>query len=531
MDQIKQPFKKIFLIILDGFGLASADPGNAETLAGMPYLNSLISNYPSMSIVASSLAVGMPWGQYGNSEVGHSAIGTGRIIIQDLALINGEIRSDKFFQNPAFLQALDHCVKNDSNLHLLGCVSPGGIHSHENHLYALLEFARRNNYKKVFVHMITDGQDTGPQDAVQSLARLKPYLEKSGAKIASVQGRTYAMDRVLNWPLTQQVWDAAVRGTAPQITGVKEYLEQSYQKGIFDHDIVPATVAKDGKPVAAIGDNDAVIFFNFRNDRMRQLIMPFVSKDFDGFDRGAKQQNLMVATMTPYADGLPVTVAYEAPIISNTLGDVISKKRLAQYRIAEKEKEAHVTNFFNGGWIRPLPGEERMIASSRQMKGKEYIEHPEMSAKKITDVVLERADDDKTLYVINYANADMIGHSGNIEAAIIALKLLDSLLEKLVEALVADPNKAVIVTADHGNAEEMIDPLTGEEDTQHSTRNVPLIFAAKPFSGKGVGKTLEVLADENPIGSLVDIAPSALYLLGIEQPAEMTGSTLITDQK
>lgn len=520
-------FKKVFLVILDGFGLDREGQGNAILQAGMPYMNSLVAEYPAMNVAASGLIVGLPWGEPGNSEVGHSAIGTGRIIIQDLAWINNAIRTEEFFQNQAFLEAAAHCKQNDSQLHLIGCVSPGGIHSHEEHLFALLRFAKRQGLKKVLVHMITDGQDMPPQDALNSLKRLEPVLKETGAKLASVHGRTYAMDRVLNWPLTALVWSAFVDGEGPPISNVEEYLKQSYQQGVFDHEILPAVVTDEGKPVATLKDNDGVIFFNFRNDRMKQLVRSFVLADFQGFQQKYHPKNLFLVTMTRYADEYPVRVAYEAVQIENTLGDIVSRNGLAQYRIAEKEKEAHVTNFFNGGRISALPLEERVITSSRPMKGSEYLEHPEMSAETIFEEVSARMNEDKRLFVINFANADMIGHTGNLNATIAAMKILDELLSKMLPAITADPEHVVLITADHGNAEELIDPQTGGEDTQHSTRNVPVIFVAQELKGQGTGKDLQVLANENPIGTLIDIAPSVLALLGFEKPKEMTGSTLI----
>jgi len=524
------PFNKAFLIILDGFGLAAQEPGNAILAAEMPYLNSLIAKYPTLSVAASGLVVGLPWGQPGNSEVGHSAIGTGRIVIQDLAHINGEIRSGDFFKNPALLEAIEHAKKHSSALHLMGCTSPGGIHSHADHLIALLEMAQRHRIKNVYVHFIADGQDMPPQDGVNVLKTLEPFLKKSGARIASIQGRSFAMDRVLNWALTERVWHAAALGDAQAITDPSAYLAAGYAKGLTDYSIEPATVTDGGKPVGTLQDNDAFIFFDFRNDRVKQLATPFVTgEEFTSFQRVRSPKNVKVVTMTKYAEEFTVPVAYPAPTLPNTLGEIVSGKGWKQWRIAEKEKEAHVTNFFNGGRITPFPDEERAIVSSRMMKGKEYVEHPEMSAEKVTETVLAKMKEDARLYVVNFANPDMIGHAGNLEATVKALRITDECLRKLVGELEKDPGNAIIITADHGNAEELIDPLTGGEDTQHSTRNVPAIFIAADLAGKGEeGKTLETLAQEAPIGTLVDIAPTALYLLGVEKPQEMTGSRLVS---
>jgi 2,3-bisphosphoglycerate-independent phosphoglycerate mutase len=526
------PYSKVFLIVLDGFGLAGREPGNAILEAGMPYLDSLIAQYPSLSVAASGLVVGLPWGQPGNSEVGHSAIGTGRIVIQDLAHINGEIRSGDFYKNPALLEAVEHAKKNDSALHLMGCTSPGGIHAHTDHLIALLELASRKGLKKIFVHFIADGQDAPPQDAIHVLEMLAPYIKKAGAHVASIQGRSYAMDRVLNWKLTEMVWHAVVLGDAPPIENAADYLKAEYEKGVTDYALKPATVMKGGAPVGPVQDNDAFIFYDFRNDRVKQKASTLIFADtFKEFEPVRRPKNLKVVTMTKYAEEFNVPVAYPAPALPNTLGEVVSAAGIAQWRIAEKEKEAHVTNFFNGGRIKAFTGEQRDIVSSRQMKGPEYLQHPEMSAQGIVDSVLKHAGDDSRLYVINFANPDMIGHTGNFDATVKAIHVTDDCLKQVVEPLRAHPDIAVIITADHGNAEELLDPLTKGEDTQHSTRNVPALFVSQSLEGKqDSGKSLEALAQEAPIGTLVDIAPTALYMLGIDKPIEMTGSRLISEE-
>lgn len=522
------PHKKIFLIILDGFGLADAVKGNAILEAGMPYMDSLIALYPSMSLSASGLIVGLPWGQPGNSEVGHAAIGTGRIVIQDLAHINHDIRTEDFYKNEVFLNAAEHCKKHDSALHIMGCTSPGGIHAHTDHLIALLELARKQKLSKVFIHFIADGQDMPPQDAINVLKTLEKPMKKAGARIASVTGRSFAMDRVLNWKLTEQVWHAVVLGDAPAIKDVGAYISDSYQKGMTDYSIEPATVVENGKPTGMVQDNDAFIFFDFRNDRVRQLARPFIQAEgFDGFDRVRMPQNLYVVTMTKYDEAFTVPVAYPPVELQKTLGHVISEQGWRQYRISEKEKEAHVTNFFNGGSITPLQGEERIIVSSRQMRGNEYIEHPEMSIQKIIDTILEKKGEDARLFVINIANPDMISHAGSLEATKKAIKITDEALKQIIEPIVHDPECAVIITSDHGNAEELIDPLTGEEDTQHSARNVPAIIVAQQLKDKGSSTNLEQLARLAPVGALVDIAPTILSLLRVPIPEEMTGSPLL----
>lgn len=525
-----EPYKKIFLVILDGFGLAGREEGNAILKAKTPFLDSALKTYPAMPLEAAGLIVGLPWGQPGNSEVGHSAIGTGRVVIQDLARINGEIRSGDFFKNPALLEAVAHAKKHNSALHLMGCTSPGGIHSHVDHLVALLGLARREGLKKVFVHVITDGQDMPLQDGSNVLHMLQKPLADAGARIASMQGRSYAMDRVLNWKLTEKVWHAVALGDAPVTRDPLSYLEKAYQRDQNDYSLEPVTVVDEtDEPVGALHDNDAFIFFDFRNDRVRQLATPFIAMaDFDSFDLVRKPKNVKVVTMTKYNDEFTAPVAYEHPTLPATLGEIISMKGWKQWRIAEKEKEAHVSNFFNGGRIEPFKNEQHDIVSSRMMKGKEYVTHPEMSAEKIVDAVLAKIDDDSRLSVINFANPDMIAHSGDLPASIRAIEITDRCLQDLFDVISQKEDAALVITADHGNAEELLDPKTGGEDTQHSTRTVPAVFIAPALKGKGNSDmTLEKLAQEGAMGTLVDVAPTVLSLLSIEKPKEMTGSSLL----
>lgn len=524
------PFNKVFLIILDGFGLAERNPGNAILQAGMPYLDSLILRYPTVTIAAAGLVVGLPWGQQGSSEVGHSAIGTGRVVVQDLAYINGEIRSGDFYKNPALLEAVEHARKYNSALHLMGCTSPGGIHGHIDHLIALLELATRKGLKKIFVHFVADGQDAPPQDALHVLISLGPFLKNAGARVASIQGRSYAMDRVLNWKLTEKAWHAVVLGDAPAITDPVEYLVAAYVQGVTDYALMPATVVEGSTPIGVVQDNDAFICTDFRNDRARQMASTLIfAENFNEFDPVRRPKNLKVVTMTTYAEEFVVPVAYPVSDLPNTLGEVISSAGLKQWRIAEKEKEAHVTNFFNGGRIKPFDGEQRNIVSSRLMKGPEYIAHPEMSAQQIVEAVKIASTGDARLHVVNFANPDMIAHTGHFNASVEAIRVTDECLKQVIEPLRTNSDVALIITADHGNAEELLDPLTLGEDTQHSTRNVPAVFIAQTLEGKqNSGKSLEALVQEAPVGTLVDIAPTVLYLMGIGQPKEMTGSRLIS---
>lgn len=521
----KNALNKVVLIVLDGFGLAPRAPGNPITAKNMPFLDSLISTYKSFSLVASGLVVGLEWGTYGNSEVGHGAMGTGRVVVQSLARINSEIKDRKFFKNEVFLKVLEHAKKNNSKVHIVGCVSPGGIHSHEGHLIGLLDFFAENKFSNVYVHMITDGEDSILEEGIKSFKRITPALEKSGAKIASIAGRNFTMDRVKNWPLIKKAWDVMVHAKGEQFKKADDYINDSYKKKIFDPDIEPASLVDEKGESIKIEDGDGVIFFNFRNDRMRQIVAPFIFPDFKDFSRGHVFKNLLVATMTDYDKTFKVSVAYPPDVLSNTLGEVVSKKGKIQLRVAEGEKEAHVTNFFNGGKLDPYEGEEREIAHSRVLIGKGYLEHPEMSAEGITDYIVKSVDKDYVLTVINFANSDMVAHAGNIPAIEKALQVVDKSLQKIVKAYNLSKT-AIIITADHGNAEEMVDPNTDKADSQHSTANVPVIFIGEQFMEKSE-KNLDNLYKEIPIGSLIDIAPTVLHILGFEQPKEMSGSKII----
>lgn len=521
----KNNIKKVILIVLDGFGLGPPGPGNPVTSENMPFLSNLISSYKSSSLVAAGLVVGLEWGTYGNSEVGHSAIGTGRVVVQSLARINAEIRDRKFFKNESFLKVLEHAKANKSKVHIIGCVSTGGIHSHEGHLVGLLNFFAENKFPAVCVHMITDGEDSAPQEGIKSLERVGEALSKSGAKIVSIAGRNYTMDRVKNWPLIKKSWDVMVHGKGEQFKSAETYIKESYKKETYDADIVPAALENDKEEKTKIEDGDGLIFFNFRNDRMKQIVSSFVFEDFKEFDRGQAPKNLLVATMTNYNDDFKVLVAYPPQVIENTLGGVISKEGLTQLRLAESEKEAHVTNFFNGGKLDAYPGEERIIATSQALLGKGYLEHPQMSAEKITENVLNNIDKPYSLIAINFANSDMIAHTGNIPALTKALHVVDESLKKIITSV--DLSKtAVVITADHGNAEEMIDPATKEPDTQHSTVNVPVILVTEGCKAESE-KNLDNLFRENTGGSLIDVAPTVLHLLGIKKPDGMSGSSLI----
>ncbi len=516
---------KVTLIILDGFGIAPVGSGNPVTEKNMPFFNSLLSQYKTKSIIASGLVVGLNWGMYGNSEVGHSAIGTGRVVVQSLARINNEIDTKEFFDNVAFLKVLNHAKENKTKIHIIGCLSPGGIHSHEDHLFALLDFFHKYNFKMVYVHVITDGEDSDSEQGVKSMEKLNMSLLKTGYKIASIGGRNFAMDRVGNWELIEKSW-RAMAGKSERWDGeAVDYLKKSYKEGVFDSDIIPIAIADDLGNTVKVNDGDGLIFFNFRNDRMKELVSTFVSDDFTGFDVGHRFRNLAIATMTDYSNLFKVLVAYPPTVIDNTLGEIFSNKNIKQLRVAESEKEAHVTNFFNGGRLVPYIGEDRNIVQSRVLNGKDYIEHPEMSAEEITKVIIDSKNKAYSFTIVNFANTDMVAHSGDFEAAEKALMKIDECLKQIID--VQDmKNEAIIITADHGNIEEMVDPNSKKADTQHSTANVPIVFVGDAFKEES-DKNLANLHEEPTEGSLIDVAPSVLNILGLDQPEDMSGSSLV----
>ncbi len=521
----KEKIKKVILIILDGLGLGAPNPGNPVTSKNMPFLSELISKYYSSCLVAAGLVVGLEWGTYGNSEVGHSAMGTGRVVIQSLARINSEIKNSNFFVNEAFLKILNHAKEKKSKVHLVGCVSKGGIHSHEDHLFALIDFFVEHDFPNVCVHMITDGEDSPVNSGIESLKKIKERIVGTGTEIATISGRNFAMDRVKNWELTKKVWDTMVHGGEKIVLSDEEYLRESYEKRIFDADIEPISLSGKLGQSLKIENNDGIIFFNFRNERMKQLVASFALDEFNEFKRDGLPSNLLITTMTNYSNEFKVLIAYAPQIIKNTLGEIISKKGKTQLRLAESEKEAHVTNFFNGGRLEPYDGEERIITESRVFRNKDYIEHPEMSASIITENILANLSNNHSLVVANFANTDMIPHTGSIKATEKALSIIDSELKKIIENTDTSQT-AILITADHGNAEELIDPSRYVPDTQHSTSNVPLILVHEDFKEEN-NKTLDTLYLENPAGSLIDIAPTILDLLEIEKPKEMSGSKIL----
>ncbi len=506
--------KVTMLMILDGFGDNKNKDGNAIKLAKKPNIDKLMKKYPNTDIFTSGLHVGLPEGQMGNSEVGHTNIGAGRIVYQELTRITKSIEDGDFFSNPEFIAAIENCKKHNSKLHILGLVSDGGVHSHNRHLYGLLEMAKRRDFEDVYVHCFLDGRDTPPASAETYIAELQEKMKEKGVgKIASLSGRFYAMDRDKRWQRVQKCYDTLVNGEGEKAGDPIKAIEDSYQKEVFDEFVVPTVMCNGNEPVAKIEENDSVIFFNFRPDRAREITRALVDPEFDGFK--TKKMNLYYVCFTSYDKTMPnVHIAFKKEPLKNTFGEVISEAGLTQLRIAETEKYAHVTFFFNGGEEKQYPGEDRILVPSPKVET--YDMKPEMSAYEVTDKVCEALENDKyDVVILNFANTDMVGHTGSLQAAIKAVEAVDECVGKIVK-IIEEKQGNLLITADHGNAEQMIDYKTGEPHTAHTTNPVPIIL---------VTANKEYKLKEN--GKLADLAPTMLDLMGIKQPEEMTGESLL----
>jgi len=509
--------KPVVLIIMDGWGVAPAWGGNAVAIAKTPNVNALMKEYPSTLLEASGQAVGLPGRSRGNSEVGHLNLGAGKIVHQDLPRITSLIQNQSFFENPSMKDAIDHVKKNKSALHLMGLLSDTGIHAHIDHLFALLEMAKQYEVDKVYVHVFTDGRDTAPTDSKKYLLKLEDKMRTIGlGEIVSIAGRYYPMDRDSHWERIEKAYDAYVMEQAPVFDSPEEAIEASYSKDLTDEFIEPVLIRDKNKKVVTIKDNDSIIFFNFRPDRARQLTKTFVEKDFAEFKRKKFLKNLIFVTFVLYEEGLPVTVAFEPDNVEYPLGRVLSEAGKTQFHIAETEKYAHVTYFFNGGKEKPFKQESRFLVASPRVPT--YDLQPEMSAAEITDELVDVIQ--KNIYdfiVVNYANADMVGHTGNIKATIKACESVDIQVGRVV-AEILKVGGCAIITADHGNAEQMINPITGEGDTEHTTNPVPFIL---------VGERAKKMKVSKKFGILGNIAPTILDLMGIEKPKDMTQESLI----
>ncbi|RJQ30532.1 2,3-bisphosphoglycerate-independent phosphoglycerate mutase [Candidatus Parcubacteria bacterium] len=527
MQKTKQP---VTLVVLDGWGIAPPSEGNAVSEAKTPVMDKLIATYPTMALQAAGEAVGLSWGEMGNSEVGHLNLGSGKIIYQSLPRINKEIAEGTFFKNPVFLQAAKIVNKNKSSLHLIGMVSNGGVHSHQDHLYALLELCKRNKIKNVFIHAILDGRDSKKDGSKFFLEQLNEKIKETGTGvIASLCGRFYAMDRNNNWDRTEKAYRAMAEGAAEnKAEDALAAVDESYKKGIYDEEFLPTVIVKNGKPEAVIAEKDAVIFFNFRSDRARQLTAAFVLPGFAKFSR-TSLKNLFFVCMMEYEKDLPCEVVFPPQHILYPLARVLQDKNLKQVHVAETEKYAHVTFFFNGGKEDVFRGEDRILVPSPAVPT--YDQKPEMSAVSITDKLIEAATGKKYDFtIVNFANADMVGHTGIKEATVKAVETVDACLGRYLKVLLSQDGIAII-TADHGNAEELINLQTGEVDKEHSTNPVPFIVVGNKFEGKAsefgneaISRDLSIIS---PSGLLSDVAPTILKIMGIKQPQDMTGSPLL----
>ncbi len=507
--------KLTMLIILDGFGDNQNKDGNAIKLAKTPNIDKLMKKYPNTDIFTSGLAVGLPEGQMGNSEVGHTNIGAGRIVYQELTRITKSIEDGDFFTNPEFIAAIENCKKHNSKLHILGLVSDGGVHSHNRHLYGLLEMAKRRDFEDVYVHCFLDGRDTPPASAESYIVKLQEKMqEKEIGKIASICGRFYSMDRDKRWERVQKCYDALVKGEGKKASSAVKAIEDSYQKEVFDEFVEPTVICNGEEPVATIEKNDSVIFFNFRPDRAREITRALVDPEFNDFET-KKDLNLYFVCFTNYDETMPnVHIAFQKETLHNTFGEYVSKLGYTQLRIAETEKYAHVTFFFNGGEEKLFKGEDRILVPSPKVET--YDLKPEMSAYEVTDKVIEAIQKDYyDCIILNYANTDMVGHTGSLEAAIKAVEAVDECVGKVVK-LVEEKEGNLLITADHGNAEQMIDYATGEPHTAHTTNPVPLILLTK-------NEKLKLKTG----GKLADLAPTMLDLMNLEKPEEMTGESLL----
>ncbi|UJF16560.1 2,3-bisphosphoglycerate-independent phosphoglycerate mutase [Jeotgalibaca sp. MA1X17-3] len=504
--------KPVAIIILDGFGCRKEVMGNAVAQANKPNFDRYVNEFPHATMQASGLAVGLPEGQMGNSEVGHTNIGAGRVVYQSLTRIDKVIKDGEFLTNPALNNAFSHVNENDSSLHLFGLLSDGGVHSHINHLVALIKAAKQKGIKKLYLHAFLDGRDVDPHAAPGYISTVEAAMQEAGlGEIATVSGRYYAMDRDKRWERVEVAYNAIAHGEGEKFDTAQEVVEKSYENDITDEFVLPSVIVKDGKPVATIEDNDSIIFFNFRPDRAIQLSNAFTNEEWEFFDRGNRAANVKFATFTLYQESVIADVAFAPIPLKNVVAEVLSQQGKTQLHIAETEKYPHVTFFMNGGKHEAFDGEDRILIPSPKVAT--YDLQPEMSAYEVGDALMEAIDADKyDAILLNFANPDMVGHSGMLEPTIKAIEATDENLGRVVDNILAHDGYAIIF-ADHGNADTMMTP-EGLPHTAHTTVPVPVIVTKK-------GVTLRT------DGKLADVAPTMLDLMGVEKPEEMTGESLI----
>lgn len=523
--------RPLVLIVMDGYGISPIKDNNPIALAKKPILDDLILHYPNGVLDASGVAVGLPWGEVGNSEVGHLNLGAGLVHYQNLPRINMSIDNGSFFKNEALLKATEHVKKNKSTLHLLGIASDGGVHGHIEHLKALLKLAKEQKLKSVFVHAITDGRDSAPQAALNELKGLVNTMKKlKTGEIATLCGRFFAMDRNNTWNRTKKSYDLFTAGIGEKSRDPFDALKKAYTAKSDDELLDPVVLTdRKGNPLATINDNDAVIFFNFRPDRARQIAKSFIEKKFDSFVREKIPNNLCFVTMTEYEAGMDVSgVAFPSENIEHPFGWLISQAGLKQLRIAETEKYAHVTYFFNGGSEAVYKGEDRILVQSPRVKT--YDEKPEMSAPEVADKLVEQIKKKKYDFcLVNFANPDMVAHTGNFKAAIKAIETTDECIGKIIEAQ-KKVGGVTAITADHGNAEMVIDYVTKKPDKEHSTTVVPFIVVDEEKRKERTPEEVALLNVQfNPIGILADVAPTLLEVMDLKPSPDMTGRSLLLD--
>jgi len=521
--------KPVVLIVLDGFGIAPSSRANAISLAKTPNFDKYASNYPIMPLSASGEAVGLPWGEMGNSQVGHLSLGSGLIPYQYLPRITKSIIEKDFFKNEALLKACNHVKEKNSALHIIGLVSDGGIHSYNEHLYSILELVKKEKIEKVYIHAFLDGRDTIYNGGLKYISKLQDKIKQIGiGSIASLAGRFYAMDRDHNWDRTELAYNALIKGESKEkYKDPLKAVQKSYDSSVYDEQLLPVVITDDNNnPKGIIQDNDSVVFFNFRADRARQLTKALSVPGFEKFEQ-KYYKNLLMVTMTEYEKDLPVTVAFKPLSIEVPLAKVISDAGLKQLHISETNKYAHVTYFFNGGKETIFEGEDRVLVPSPNIPS--FDQKPAMSARETTAKTIQFIKEG--LYdfiVINYANPDMVGHTGNIKATIKAIEILDQLVGELVDTTLSYDG-VVLITADHGNAEKMYDLQTGVIDKEHTNNPVPLFIVGQQFAGKSVltGVSGTDLSNITPFGVLSDVAPTILKIIGLKKPPSMTGSSLV----
>ncbi|VAW92576.1 2,3-bisphosphoglycerate-independent phosphoglycerate mutase [hydrothermal vent metagenome] len=506
--------KPMVLVIMDGWGITDVVENNAIANANTPNLDRLCMEYPHTTLRGSGAEVGLPADQMGNSEVGHLNLGAGRVVYQEYTRVSRSIKTGSFFKNQTLVDAVDKAKSTGKAVHIMGLLSPGGVHSHEEHLHAMMELAVKQGVQNVYLHAFLDGRDTPPKSAFESIDAMQAKLdEMGGGQFASVTGRFYAMDRDHRWPRIKKAYDVIANGTADfSAESARECLEMAYARGETDEFVEATAIHPKGVVPVQIQTGDVVIFMNFRSDRARQITRPFIEPNFDAFERGNTVKLGSFVCLTEYNSQYDVPVAYPPERLKNVFGDYISKLGLRQLRIAETEKYAHVTFFFNGGREEPFDFEDRILVPSPDVKT--YDLQPEMNAPELTVKLVEAINSDKyDVIICNYANPDMVGHTGNFDATVKAIETIDRCIVEVVEA-VQQAGGEILITADHGNAEKMLDVETGQPHTAHTTNPVPLLY---------VGREAELETS----GALSDIAPTMLYLMGIEQPSEMLGRSLV----